>query len=156
MKALTKTKKASVVVLVLVLCCCAGAVGVGLEPVHVFYNRVPKAASTSLRSVINTLQKKNEFHFVSSKVYNDRKRWSAEEEQRNADRINTIFQQGVCVSVCLCVCVSVPVSVSVSVCLCVCVSVCLCLCLCLCVRVHACGTRCRCREAPEVQFTQVV
>ncbi|EGD78679.1 hypothetical protein PTSG_01658 [Salpingoeca rosetta] len=74
-----------------------GAAGIAsdqaTDATKVFYNRVPKAASTALRSIISDLARhKRNLKFVSSKVYDDRKRWSREEERANAERINFVFE----------------------------------------------------------------
>ena len=54
----------------------------------VFYNRVPKAASTSLKTLATMLAARNGFTHVSSRIYNDRGIWSGETQRENAIRIH--------------------------------------------------------------------
>ena len=83
---------------------------------HVLYNRVPKAASTSLKTLAANRAQNLQYLYVSSRVYNDRGAWV------------------VCVgSVYGCVCMCVYVYVCVWLCVCACVYVCVCVRVVVCV-----------------------
>ncbi|EDQ91213.1 uncharacterized protein MONBRDRAFT_15088 [Monosiga brevicollis MX1] len=66
---------------------------VALNPHSVFYNRVPKAASTSLKTLASQRAHKNGYIHISSTVYNDRGFFETDQEEANVQRIQAIFDQ---------------------------------------------------------------
>eukprot|EP00045_Choanoeca_perplexa_P012674 m.139685 g.139685 ORF g.139685 m.139685 type:complete len:254 (-) comp16094_c0_seq5:2175-2936(-) len=63
------------------------------HPNSVFYNRVPKAASTSLKTLASNRSIANGYLHISSRVYNDRGFFEAAEEEENINRIANIFNK---------------------------------------------------------------
>ena len=78
---------------------------------HVLYNRVPKAASTSLKTLAANRAQNLQYLYVSSRVYNDRGAWVVCVGSVYGCVCMCVY---VYVCVCVCVCVSASVSQSVS------------------------------------------